>query len=307
MNNKIIRETNKYLKELQAIVLERIEQAREELTYNEEYSSLLKQRRLNTLALSRALSNNENYNEFEEKEEFLKQKIQNFENKYLNIDNFYFCNKCKDTGYVNGKYCECFMRIYKQLLHNKSGINSLPIFRFEDNTVQNINCKQSNSLSILYNSMQRYCNVFPNNNLKNILLCGKVGIGKSCLLSAILNELLSKGIDAQYLTSYQLNSLLIKYHTTDLRERDVIMEGLIETDVLIIDDLGTEPILKNVTIEYLTILLNERINKHTIIATNLNLAELQDKYGDRVFSRITNKEKTRIIYVDGDDLRHIIR
>ncbi len=307
MNNKIIRETNKYLKELQAVVSERIEQAKEELAYNEEYADLLKQRRLNTLALSRALSNNENYHEFEKKEEFLKLKIQNFENKYLNIDNFYFCKKCKDTGYVNGTYCECFMRIYKQLLHNKSGINSLPIFRFEDNTVQNINCKQSNSLNILYNSMQRYCNVFPNNNLKNILLCGKVGIGKSCLLSATLNELLSKGIDSQYLTAYQLNSLLIKYHTIDLREREVIMEDLIETDVLIIDDLGTEPILKNITIEYLTILLNERINKHTIIATNLNLTEIQDKYGDRVFSRLTNKEKTRLLYVDGDDLRHVIK
>ena len=135
------------------------------------------------------------------------------------------------------------------------------------------------------------------------MLCGKVGIGKSCLLSAILNELLSKGVDAQYLTSYQLNSLLIKYHTTDLREREVIMEGLVETDVLIIDDLGTEPILKNVTIEYLTVLLNERINKHTIIATNLSLSEIQAKYGDRVFSRLINKQKTRIIYIDGNDLR----
>ncbi len=307
MNNKIIRETNKHLKELQAIVSERIEQAREELTYNEEYSSLLKQRRLNTLALSRALSNNENYNEFEEKEEFLKQKIQNFENKYLNIDNFYFCKKCKDTGYVNGTYCECFMRIYKQLLHNKSEINLLPMFRFEDNKVQNINCKQTNSLSKLYDSMKRYCDIFPNNDLKNILLCGKVGIGKSCLLSAILNEFLNKGADVKYLTAYKLNSLLIKYHTTDLIERDVIMEDLIVTDVLIIDDLGTEPILKNVTIEYLTILLNERFNKHTIIATNLNLIEIQDKYGDRVFSRLTNKENTRIVYVDGDDLRHFVK
>lgn len=195
------------------------------------------------------------------------------------------------------------MSIYKQMLHNKSGINDLPIFKFKDNTIQEINCKQANSLNVLYNSMQKYCKFFPNNDLKNILLCGKVGVGKSCLLSAILNELIERSIDAQYLTAYKLNSLFFKYHTTDFREKEVIMENLIESDVLIIDDLGTEPILKNVTIEYLIVLLNERINKHTIIATNLSLSEIQAKYGDRVFSRLINKQKARIIYIDGNDLR----
>ncbi len=303
MNNKIIKEVDKILKERRLIVLERTKNAKEELLFNEEYAHLIKKRRLNTLVLSRAFSANIDCTEYEILDKKLNNDIKNIEDKYLKCNDFYFCKICKDTGKINGKYCQCFMSIYKQMLHNKSGINDLPIFKFKDNRIQEINCKQANSLNILYNSMQRYCNVFPNNNLKNILLCGKVGIGKSCLLSAILNELLSKGVDAQYLTSYQLNSLLIKYHTTDLREREVIMEGLVETDVLIIDDLGTEPILKNVTIEYLTVLLNERINKHTIIATNLSLSEIQAKYGDRVFSRLINKQKTRIIYIDGNDLR----
>ena len=69
--------------------------------------------------------------------------------------------------------------------------------------------------------------------------------------------------------------------------------------------MGIEPTIKNVTIEYLTVLLSERAGKHTIIATNLSPLELQNKYGDRVFSRLTNKETNKLLYLEGDDLRHI--
>ena len=106
-------------------------------------------------------------------------------------------------------------------------------------------------------------------------------------------------------TAFNLNSLFLKYHTTNVKERDYILTNLIETDVLLIDDLGTEPIIKNVSIEYLTLLLTERQNKHTIIATNLTDEEIQNKYGDRVFSRLTNKNMSKLLYLDGDDLRHI--
>ena len=152
--------------------------------------------------------------------------------------------------------------------------------------------------------MLKYCEEFPNNKFKNILLCGKVGVGKSCLLSSTLNKLLDNGVNAQYLTAFHLNSLFLKYHTTNIKEREHIFSNLLKAEVLIIDDLGIEPIIKNVTIEYLTVLLTERINKHTIIATNLSSNEIQDKYGDRVFSRLTNKDTTKLLYLDGDDLRH---
>ena len=197
------------------------------------------------------------------------------------------------------------MTAYKQILRNKSGVNALPTFTFKDNKITNINCLQSTNLSKLYYSMQSYCNDFPANKYKNIMLCGKVGVGKSCLLSATLNELLDKGIDCIYLTAFHLNSLFLKYHTTNIKEREHILNNLINADVLIIDDLGIEPLIKNVTIEYLTVLLSERVNKHNIIATNLTFNEIQDKYGDRIFSRLTNQTNTKVLYLDGDDLRHI--
>ena len=60
-------------------------------------------------------------------------------------------------------------------------------------------------------------------------------------------------------------------------------------DLLIIDDLGTE-CLNNVTVSQFFSLLNERhLNqKSTIISTNLFLEDIQNRYSERIFSRIMN-------------------
>lgn len=305
MDIKSLTEAKKIIAERRKFALSKAQQARQSLMQNTEYANLVKQIKLNTLALSRGLANDDDCTQFELKDKQLNKGLQEFEDKYFKEENFYHCPACKDTGIVNGKYCTCLVTAYKQVLRNKSGINELPLFTFADNNIAKINCTQCDNLSKLYNSMYTYCKDFPNNKFKNIMLCGKVGVGKSCLLSSTLNELLDKGINAQYLTAFHLNSIFLKYHTTSVNERDYLLSNLIETDVLIIDDLGIEPNIKNVTIEYLTVLLSERGKKHTIIATNLTLNELQNKYGDRVFSRLTNKDTTKLLYLDGDDLRHI--
>ena len=272
---------------------------------NKEYLQIYNQIKQNTLQLSHALAEDKSIIKFEKKDKELNAKLKELESKLLNGKNTYHCPICNDTGIVNGKYCTCLITEYKKILRENSGINGLPTFTFKDNNIANIKCKQSNNLTKLYSSMLNYCEEFPNNKIKNLLLCGKVGTGKSCVLSSTANYLLDKGFNCMYFTAFNLNSLFLKYHTTDFKLRGEIMDSLINADLLIIDDLGTEPIMKNVTIEYLTTLLNERMHKHTIIATNLSELELQNKYGDRVFSRITNKDTTRLLYLDGDDLRHI--
>lgn len=305
MDIKAFNQAKMLLENRRSITLEKLDSAKEKFAQNQEYAQLTKDIKLNTLALSKALANNQDFSEFEKKDKLLNKQLAEFENKFLNIKNFAHCPTCCDTGFVDGKYCNCFISLYKQVLRQKSGIDSLPNFTFKDNKIAEIKCRQSKTLAKLYDSMEKYCEEFPNNNFKNILICGKVGVGKSCLLSCTINKLLDKGISAQYFSAFNLNSLFLKYHTTNVKERDYILTNLIETDVLLIDDLGTEPIIKNVSIEYLTLLLTERQNKHTIIATNLTDEEIQNKYGDRVFSRLTNKNISKLLYLDGDDLRHI--
>ena len=57
-----------------------------------------------------------------------------------------------------------------------------------------------------------------------------------------------------------------------LHGEEMPLHFLQETGLLMIDDLGTEPVTQNVTVEYLFDLLNRRIEagRHTVIATNVD-------------------------------------
>ena len=73
--------------------------------------------------------------------------------------------------------------------------------------------------------------------------------------------------------------------------------------LLLIDDLGTEPVLRNITVEYLFLLLNEREGMATVTATNLTPAQLMNRYGERVCSRLLDKRQSEVILLKGQDLR----
>ena len=59
------------------------------------------------------------------------------------------------------------------------------------------------------------------------------------------------------------------------------------------------------TVEYLLLVLEERQNKGltTIITTNFSPARLLNKYGERIYSRLSNKNCSRILEISGKDLR----
>ena len=75
-----------------------------------------------------------------------------------------------------------------------------------------------------------------------------------------------------YIPSFNLNNELLSYHTTFDNTKN--LDRFLNPDVLVIDDLGTENMFKNITQEYLLYLLNERqrLNKTTIFTTNLTVA-----------------------------------
>lgn len=76
---------------------------------------------------------------------------------------------------------------------------------------------------------------------------------------------------------------------------------ILDCDLLIIDDLGTE-LNNSFTSSQLFYCINERMNmnRSTIISTNLSLTQLRDSYTDRVTSRIM---RYRIIPLYGRDIR----
>lgn len=235
-----------------------------------------------------------------------KQKEQEKILKQLNLslkdlESQYFCKKCNDSGVLNEKHCLCFEQVLNQ--------EFLKVNKIENNTSQTFENSDASKISLetqdTYKKMQLWCERFPNVKTKNLILQGGTGIGKTYLVNAIANELTSKSFIVQNLTAFAFNNLVLKYHTCFDEGKEVYLENLLDCDLLIIDDLGTENIFKNVTKEYLYLVINERLlnNKQTIITTNMLPSEILDRYGERVFSRLMNKANSRMLKLTGTDNR----
>lgn len=225
--------------------------------------------------------------------------------KGIDLERHYDCNICKDSGRVGDKLCKCAMPEYINILRKDSGINSVAKFTFKDNKVNEKNCKQGASLSGIYNVLEKFCTKFPNNKIKAFTFSGTVGSGKTCLLSAVANALIEKGHFVYYLSAGELNDIFLEYHLANLSDKARVFEPLLEADALIIDDLGTESIRKDVTVNYFYKLVEERMakDKAIMITTNLSLDALRDRYSARTISRLTAKGKGVFGEFGGDDLR----
>lgn len=215
------------------------------------------------------------------------------------------CKNCGDTGFVGEKLCQCAMPLYLALVKEDSGIKRIPKVTFDDNRAGDVDCAQSKQLCVLYDKMKEFCDRFEDTRVKFILLTGQSGVGKTTLAYAITNALIEKGISVCFVTAFEFNNLMLRYHTTNVATRAQYMDFLLDCDMLIIDDLGTEPVLKSVTREYLYNVVDTRLvnGKKTMVTSNLNLEELMARYGERTVSRMTNKTYSVTRELLGDDLR----
>lgn len=231
--------------------------------------------------------------------------------KTMNVDIMslypkYECEKCKDTGKVKGEFCECFKKALSKELLLQSGLsdNNLPDF---DTLKTDIikNKQQKSEYDTISKTLREYINLIPNNKKHIITICGEVGVGKTYLLKACVNEAIKRNLYCLYTTAFALNQDMLKYHLSTMEEKKDILDKYLSCELLCIDDLGTENLIKNVTVEYLYLIINERLQsgKNTIITTNLGLQQIMQNYDERIFSRIANKQECILFNMTGDDLR----
>lgn len=216
------------------------------------------------------------------------------------------CETCNDTGVLSGKFCDCFKKRYYEILCDYLGIGQIRNITFSDVDFSKVkDTKQRKKLESNYKLFKKYCDKYPSVKYKNALIMGGTGVGKSYLMYAVANEFMKNGFSVLYVSAIKLNSLMLSYHTSFVSERDVYLADVIDCDLLIIDDLGSEQKIKNVTDEYLLKILDERekADKPVFVTTNLNEEQLKNSYNERVFSRLFNVNKTIISNIDGNDLR----
>ena len=229
----------------------------------------------------------------------------------------YECNKCNDTGYISDgnttTMCNCLKQKIYDIEYNKSNIYNLKEQTFDKFNLNlysdNINKEKYESdisprenMKIIKNICLDFVNNFDNINEKNLLFTGRTGLGKTFLSSAIANELLKKEKTVLYQTASVLLDTIINYKLGKSNISIDIYNHLLNVDLLIIDDLGTEGI-NNMKLVELFNLLNTRIlnAKKTIISTNLKLQDIFEAYDERIVSRIIGYYN--ICYFFGDDIR----
>lgn len=210
----------------------------------------------------------------------------------------YYCPKCEDTGYVNGIVCDCVKQINSILNLEKIEMKALKTFEEADYSLF-----QNRSIPDFYKKIQLWA---INNKRKYfVIIQGDTGTGKTFLIQCLSSELIKQNKFVIYTTAFEMNNDFLKYHTTFNEEKLKFLSKYLECDALVIDDLGAEPVYKNVTLEYLYLILNQRMieQKITIISTNLMLKELRDRYGERNLSRLINKRQNILFKFENEDLR----
>ncbi|MBQ3478587.1 MAG: ATP-binding protein [Clostridia bacterium] len=223
----------------------------------------------------------------------------------------YRCPVCKDTGYVGeapARFCECFemrLRLRQHEDGSMAGVDEQSFERFDANVAPEAD-GQRDRLVKARNLCQRYADAFPDTEYRNLLLTGEGGLGKTFLLNCIFGRVTGRGFSAVRVTAFRMFEAMRRQHVGNDENYDGF-SALIEVPLLLIDDLGTEPMMRNITLEYLFTLLNERIaaKRHTVIATNLTPPQLKERYGERVASRLLDRSICAPVQFKGKDLRSL--
>lgn len=222
----------------------------------------------------------------------------------------YVCETCKDTGYVENEPCACMKHKLMDRLYDQSNVRDvvkmenfdtfdLRLFNDEVVPAEGISPKENAKRNL--KMAMAFAEDFTGDNL---LLYGGAGRGKTFLCNCIAKDVLDRGKTVLYLTAGQLFKQLeeMRFRNKE-EEEDMDWDAeLLDADLLIIDDLGTEFATMFTASELFRIINDRKLRKRpVVISTNLDYKALMDQYSDRVMSRLIGEYTTLKFF--GEDIR----
>ena len=220
----------------------------------------------------------------------------------------YNCKKCNDTGYINGKICDCIHTAAKNIIIESLSA-SLPLTdcRFENfdlNYYPNREIDGANPrkrMTAIFKLCREYVINFDPKHSESLLFMGDTGLGKTHLTLAIVYELLNRGFDVIYGAAYNLFSEMETEHFD--RHTNTRYNAAINCDLLVIDDLGGEFVSPYIqSLFYNIINTRDLAGLPTVINTNLAMSEIASRYTPRVASRLIKYTAKKFI---GSDIRQL--
>ncbi len=216
----------------------------------------------------------------------------------------YECDKCADSGYSDGKMCECMKRALVLAGYESSGLGGLIRSQSFDNfslDYYKVGGGNADMMQMFVTALRGFAEGFSADTYRNYLLMGGTGLGKTHLSTAVAKTVIDRGFDVLYVTAVgMLGDFEDKRFGNG--EGTKSTDRYYGADLLIIDDLGTE-VVNQFTLSCLYDVINSRINnrKCTFINTNLNKKEIEAKYSERITSRLFG-EYYPLLFV-GTDIR----
>ncbi len=206
------------------------------------------------------------------------------------------CPICEDEGFTDDGQCQCLKDLMRKEAYRR--INSLtPIdsCSFENfsleyydlSPLEHGGVSPRQQMETILDYCQHYAKDFSPHS-SSILMQGPTGLGKTHLSLSIARSAIDRGFGVVYGSVRGSN--------------DDSARSLLECDLLILDDLGTEFTTQFVTASIYN-LINSRLlsARPTIVNTNLTMQELNDKYTQRITSRIIGGYD-RLVFM-GRDIR----
>ena len=234
-------------------------------------------------------------------------KLEGYPKNYLEAR--YTCPLCEDTGYKNARFCSCHLNLLKSYACealSKSSPSAFCTFdNFDVSYYPLATDADGQKPRVWMGKVQKVCRDYADTfseGADSLHFYGKTGLGKTHLSLAIASTLTERGFNVVYTTAQKMLGILEKEHFTN--NGDGTAEELyMSCDLLIIDDLGTE-FQTSFTTAALYSIINTRLltEKPVIINSNLSPEELDDKYGERLASRIGSY---MLITFRGADIRQL--
>ena len=233
------------------------------------------------------------------------------------LDEIVSCKACGDTGMVDGRLCACMERRYNRELTKelsvllRSGDESFERFDlslYPDTPEQESGVSARSAMRIVFSACRGFADSFPDvpANLRNLLLRGESGLGKTYLSACIARSVAERGYSVCYDTASAALEAFEKQKFSRIPEEAeaaaLRAERMLSCDLMILDDLGTE-MATPAAASALYTLINTRLTRslHTVISTNCSDDELRRRYSPQICSRLFGEFLELPFY--GNDIR----
>ena len=207
------------------------------------------------------------------------------------LDETPYCPHCGGLGYVGKQMCSCLQELCRQEQIREVENLSCGQGRFEDFRLDYYSDRADPKIGVsprlIMEQNLRLARRFAQQFQGNLLFVGGTGLGKTFLSACIATAATQQGYSVTYETASHLFNNMEKHRFNPDEKTQEIVRRYEESDLLIIDDLGTE-LSGNFVTAALYNLVNDRLlaGKPMVISTNLTIDEIRARYSPQIASRL---------------------